>query len=101
MVKQIAQQFFDWIKEAGPTGGDAYDQERIDEVDSFLFSGTEERGPCPIPLAPGEEALAIAHSNEISEALCDLMDEEVCHQQGWWYDEAGNLHLCNGPQLVV
>ncbi len=101
MVKQIAQQLFDWIKEAGPTNGDAYDQERIDEVDSFLFAGTEGRGACPIALAPGEEALAIAHCDEVGEALYGLMDEEVRLQQGWWYDEAGNLHLCNGPQAVV
>lgn len=97
MVNQIAQQLFDWIKEVGPTNGDAYDQTRIDEVDDFL-SG---HSPCPVSMAPGEEALAIANSDAVNEALCDLMDEEVKQQQGWWYDEAGNLHVCNGPQAVV
>jgi hypothetical protein len=97
MVKQIAQQLFDWIKEIGATGGDAYDQERLDEVDDFL------RGQvlCPVPLSLEELDFAIANSDAISEEVGLLMDKEVCLQQGWWYDEAGNLHLCNGPQLVV
>jgi hypothetical protein len=77
MVKQIAQQLFDWIKEAGPTNGDAFDQDRNDEVSGFLFPGTESRGPCPIPLSPGEEALAAAHSDEIAAALEVLMDREL------------------------
>ncbi len=77
MVKQIAQQLFDWIKETGPTGGDAFDQERLDEVDSFLFGGTEGRGVCPIALSPGEEALAVAHSDMIAAALEVLMDREL------------------------
>jgi len=97
MIKQIAQQLFDWIKEAGPTGGDAYDQERLDEVDDFLCG----RVLCPVPLSLEELDFAIANSDAISEEVGLLMDKEVCLQQSWWYDEAGNLHLCNGPQLVV
>ena len=97
MVKQIAKGLFDWIKEVGPTNGDAYDQERTDEVCDFLNG----HSPSPIPLAPGEEALAIAHHEEVHEEIERIMDEEIRLSQGWWYDEAGNLHLCNGPQLVV
>ena len=97
MVKQIAQQLFDWIKEIGATGGDAYDQERLDEVDDFLRG----RVLCPVPLSLEELDFAITNSDAISEEVGLLMDKEVRLQQGWWYDEAGNLHLCNGPQLVV
>ena len=97
MVKQIAKGLFDWIKEIGPTNGDAYDQERCDEVCDFL-SG---HSPSPIPLTPDEETFVIAHVDDVNEAIEQLMDEEIRLSQGWWYDEAGNLHLCNGPQLVV
>ena len=97
MVKQIAKGLFDWIKEIGPTNGDAYDQVRCDEVDDFLNG----HSPSPIPLTPGEEAFVITHVDDVNEAIEQLMDEEIRLSQGWWYDEAGNLHLCNGPQLVV
>jgi len=97
MVNQIAQQLFDWIKEAGPTGGDAYDQERLDEVDDFLSGHVL----CPVSLSLEELDFAITNSDAISEEVGLLMDKEVRLQQGWWYDEAGNLHLCNGPQVVV
>ena len=97
MVNGIAQQLFDWIKEIGPTNGDAYDQERCDYVCDFLGG----HSPSPVVMAPGEEALAIANSDAVHEEIDRLMDEEVKQSQGWWYDEAGNLHLCNGPQVVV
>jgi len=96
MINQIAQQLFDWIKEIGPTNGDAYDQERCDFVCDFLAGYS----PPPVVMAPGEEALAIANSEAVHEELERLMDEEV-KRQGWWYDEHGILHLCNGPQVVV
>ena len=97
MVNLIAKQLFDWIKEIGPTNGEAYDQERCDYVCDFLGG----HSPSPVVMAPGEEALAIANSDAVHEEIDRLMDEEVKQQQGWWYDEAGNLHLCNGPQVVV
>ena len=96
MINQIAQQLFDRIKEIGPTNGDAYDQERCDFVCDFLAGYS----PPPVVMAPGEEALAIANSEAVHEELERLMDEEV-KRQGWWYDEHGILHLCNGPQVVV
>jgi hypothetical protein len=74
MVNGIAQKLLNWIKETGPTlSGDAYNQERIDEVDDFL-SG---HAPCPASLAPGEEALAVANSDAISEAIWELMNLEA------------------------
>jgi len=97
MVNLIAKQLFDWVKEIGPTNGDAYDQERCDYVCDFLGGYS----PSPVTMSPSEEALAIANSEAVHEELERLMDEEVKQQQGWWYDEAGNLHLCNGPQVVV
>jgi hypothetical protein len=69
MVKQIAQQLFDWIKEAGPTGGDAFDQERIDEVDSYLY-GT---GECPVSLSPEEDAVVLEHRDAVGAAIEELM----------------------------
>ena len=98
MVNEIARKFFDWIKETSPTEyGDSYDEERNDEVLDFLAG----HAPCPVSLSPGEEALAIANSDAVHEEIVRLMEEEVKQSQGWWYDEAGNLHLCNGPQVVV
>jgi hypothetical protein len=97
MVNLIAKQLFDWVKEIGPTNGDAYDQERCDYVCDFLGGYS----PSPVTMAPGEEAIAIANSEDVHEEIDRLMDEEVKERQGWWYDEHGILHLCNGPQVVV
>ena len=97
MVNLIAKQLFDWVKEIGPTNGDAYDQERCDYVCDFL----DGYSPSPVTMAPGEEAIAIANSEDVHEEIDRLMDEEVKERQGWWYDEHGILHLCNGPQGVV
>ena len=74
MVNGIAQKLLNWIKETGPTlSGDAYNQERIDEVDDFL-SG---HSPCPASMDPSEEAFALTNSDAISEAIWELMNEEA------------------------
>lgn len=99
MVNGIALKFFNWIKEAGPTGGDAYDQERIDAVWDAVSGYIEiDAG---LTAEEKEYIAELDNFDELEAAIDALMDEEVKQQQGWWYDEAGNLHLCNGPQVVV
>ena len=68
MTKAIAGKLFDWIRETGPTAnGDAYNQERIDQVDDFLFR--PEHTPCPVSLTPEEVAFLGEHNDAVEAAL--------------------------------
>ena len=66
MKSQIAQKLFDWVKEAGPTAnGDAYNQERIDEVDDFLGGHVGS----PVPLTDAEAAFCEEHGDLVSDEM--------------------------------
>lgn len=68
MTKAIAGKLFAWVKESGPTAnGDAYSQERIDELDDFLFR--PEHTPCPVSLTPEELAHLEANHAAVEAAL--------------------------------
>lgn len=72
MKEQIAQKLFDWVKETGPgTNGDAYDQERIDEVDDFLGGHLGS----PVPLTGAESAFCEEHGTLVSGELDRLMHQ--------------------------
>lgn len=75
MVNVIAQKFFAYINEAGPTNGDAYDQDRIDEV----WDAIEGYKPSPVSLT--EEELGwleeLGDFDEIEEILGALMDANL------------------------
>lgn len=75
MVNVIAQKFFDYIKEGGPTNGDAYDQDRIDEVDDAIQGYTES----PVSLTEEEEEYldGLANFDEIDEAIQALMEADL------------------------
>lgn len=75
MVNVIAQKFFDYIKEGGPTNGDAYDQDRIDEVDDAIQGYAES----PVSLTEEEDAWLeeLDNFDEIDEAIQALMDANL------------------------
>ena len=100
MVNGIALKFLNYIKAGGPCdSGDAYQQIRIDSVWDTISGYIEiDAG---LTAEEKEYIAELDNFDELEAAITGLMDEDVKQQQGWWYDEAGNLHLCNGPQPVV
>ena len=75
MVNVIAQKFFDYIKEAGPTNGDAYDQDRLDEVWDAIQGYAES----PVSLTEEEAAWLeeLDNFDEIDDAIQALMDANL------------------------
>ena len=75
MVNVIAQKFFDYIKEAGPTNGDAYDQDRLDEVDDAIQGYTES----PVSLTEEEAAWLeeLDNFDEVDDAIQALMEADL------------------------
>ena len=79
MVNVIAQKFFDYIKEAGPTNGDAYDQDRLDEVDDAIQGYAES----PVSLTEEEAAWLAAwleeldNFDEVNDAIQALREADL------------------------
>lgn len=75
MVNGIAQKFFGYIKEAGPTNGDAYDQDRLDEVDDAIQGYAES----PVSLTEEEAAWLeeLDNFDEIDDAIQALMEADL------------------------
>ena len=75
MVNVIAQKFFAYINEKGPTNGDAYDQDRLDEVWDAIQGYTES----PVSLTEEEAAWLeeLGDFDEIEEVLGALMDANL------------------------
>ena len=75
MVNVIAQKFFDYIKEAGPTNGDAYDQDRLDEIQGYAES--------PVSLTEEEAAWLAAwleeldNFDEVNDAIQALREADL------------------------
>ena len=75
MVNVIAQKFFAYINEKGPTNGDAYDQDRLDEVDDAIQGYAES----PVSLTEEEAAWLeeLDNFDEIDDAIQALMDANL------------------------
>ena len=75
MVNVIAQKFFAYINEKGPTNGDAYDQDRLVEVDDAIQGYAES----PVRLTEEEAAWLeeLDNFDEIDDAIQALMDANL------------------------
>ena len=75
MVNVIAQKFFGYINEKGPVDGDAYDQDRIDEV----WDAIEGYKPSPVSLTEEEQEYldGLVSFDEIEETLGALMEADL------------------------
>jgi hypothetical protein len=73
MTQQIAQKLVNFIIAGGPSPYpfDKYKQELIDQVDDFLF--LPDVNPCPVNLTLEEHAFARVHTDQISDAYCELL----------------------------
>ena len=75
MVNVIAQKYFDYITEAGPTNGDADDQDRLDEVDDAIQGYAES----PVSLTEEEAAWLeeLDNFDEVDDAIQALMEADL------------------------
>lgn len=75
MVNGIALKFFNWVKEAGPTNGDAYDQERIDAMWDTISGYIE----IDVGLTAEEQEYLdeLANFDELEAAIDALMDADL------------------------
>lgn len=75
MVNGIALKFFNWVKEAGPTNGDAYDQERIDAMWDTISGYIE----IDVGLTAEEKEYLdeLANFDELEAAIDALMDANL------------------------
>lgn len=75
MVNGIALKFFNWVKEAGPTNGDAYDQERIDAMWDTISGYIE----VDVGLTAEEQEYLdeLANFDELEAAIDALMDADL------------------------